>query len=488
MSTKTDQQLKGWALATLADVTEHHSGNSKLIKGRLSNHAGDGLFPAFSATGQDVWRDNFEEEGDAIIVSAVGARCGKCFLASGKWSAIANTHVVRPRDHAINTRFLWYRLNNEHFWIRSGAAQPFVVVTKTLEREFHLPPLSEQERIVVKIDELLSELDNGIKELGEGQVELKRYRSSVLAAACSGKLVPTEAELAQSEGRNYETGPELLARILKERREKWTGRGKYKEPAAPDTTNLPALPEGWTWASLEQMSLSSSYGTSVKCNFTNSGVPVLRIPNIQSGRIDLDDLKFADAKIIIAKGDELMPGDLLIIRTNGSKNLIGRSAVIKEKMSRKMTYASYLIRFRLALGSPFSNWLSAVWNVSFLRQWIEAHASTSAGQHNISMSKLATMPVPVPSLIEQERITTEIERRLSIADEIEQVLSANLQRAEHLRQSILQQAFTGKLVPQDESDESAIALLERISAKRVDVAPRKKVTSKTRVRIKAAAK
>ena len=72
------------------------------------------------------------------------------------------------------------------------------------------------------------------------QANLKRYRAAVLKAACEGKLVPTEAELARQEGRTYETGAQLLERILTERRQKWNGKGKYKEPVKPDTANLPA--------------------------------------------------------------------------------------------------------------------------------------------------------------------------------------------------------------------------------------------------------
>ncbi|HEX7618263.1 MAG TPA: hypothetical protein VF480_06055, partial [Verrucomicrobiae bacterium] len=116
-------------------VARHHSGNSKLIKGKLHDAPAENLFPAFSATGQDVWRDAFDREGDAIIISAVGARCGKCFLARGRWSAIANTHVVWPDPEKADIKFLWYLLNDEQFWIRSGSAQPFVAVRKTFEKE-----------------------------------------------------------------------------------------------------------------------------------------------------------------------------------------------------------------------------------------------------------------------------------------------------------------------------------------------------------------
>ncbi len=436
-------------------IARHHSGNSKLIKGKLHDTPGENLYPAFSASGQDVWHTEFDREGDAIIISAVGARCGKCFLARGRWSAIANTHVVWPDPEQVDLKFLWYLLNDEQFWIRSGSAQPFVAVRKTFEKEILLPPLPEQRRIVAEIEKQFTRLEAGVAALRRVQAHLKRYRAAVLKAACEGRLVPTEAELQKSEDRGqkskatFETGEALLARILTERRQNWQGRGQYKEPAAPDTANLPAIPDGWTWASLEQIARSSSYGTSAKCSPDNSGPPVLRIPNIAGGRIDLTDLKFAGTDEAIESGDELAPGDLLIIRTNGSKNLIGRSAVVRDKLNRTTSYASYLICFRLFGSRTLFDWVGTIWDVSFLRAWIEQRAATSAGQHNISMSVLSTMPIPLPPLAEQTRIVAEVERRLSVVEELEAVVSANLQRATRLRQAILQKAFSGRLVTAD---------------------------------------
>ncbi len=318
-----------------------------------------------------------------------------------------------------------------------------------------LPPLPEQRRIVAEIEKQFTRLEAGVAALRRVQANLKRYRAAVLKAAFEGRLVPTEAELQKSEDRGqkskatFETGEALLARILTERRQNWQGRGQYKEPAAPDTANLPAIPDGWTWASLEQIARSSSYGTSAKCSPDNSGPPVLRIPNIAGGRIDLTDLKFAGTDEAIESGDELAPGDLLIIRTNGSKNLIGRSAVVRDKLNRTTSYASYLIRFRLFGSRTLFDWVGTIWDVSFLRAWIEQRAATSAGQHNISMSVLSTMPIPLPPLAEQTRIVAEVERRLSVVEELEAVVSANLQRATRLRQAILQKAFSGRLVTAD---------------------------------------
>ena len=121
-----------------------------------------------------------------------------------------------------------------------------------------LSPLPEQHRIVAEIEKQFTRLDASVAALKRAQANLKRYRASVLKSACEGTLVPTEAELARAEGREYEPADVLLQRILAERRARWEAqekkRGKYKEPVAPDASDLPALPEGWVWASLAQLS------------------------------------------------------------------------------------------------------------------------------------------------------------------------------------------------------------------------------------------
>src|SRR6516164_4427291 len=136
-----------WKLLPLGEVVTTQSCNSKLIKGRLASKPADGLFPAFSASGQDVWCAPAQHKGDAVIVSAVGARCGKCFLASGEWSAIANTHILWLKSDLVNAEFLWRLVNDEKFWIRGQSAQPFVQVGATKEKRVVVPPLPEQRKI-----------------------------------------------------------------------------------------------------------------------------------------------------------------------------------------------------------------------------------------------------------------------------------------------------------------------------------------------------
>ena len=121
------------------------------------------------------------------------------------------------------------------------------------------PPFPEQLRIVAEIEKQFTRLEAGVAALKRVQANLKRYRAAVLKAACEGRLVPTEVDLARSQlstndsQPTYETGAALLARILTERRQNWHGRGKYKEPVELDTSNLPPLPEGWVVCSLGQV-------------------------------------------------------------------------------------------------------------------------------------------------------------------------------------------------------------------------------------------
>lgn len=417
-----------WQTTRLLDVTRHHSGNGKLIKGKLNDAPADGLFPAYSASGQDVWRDGFEHEGDAIIVSAVGARCGKCFLASGKWSAVANTHVVWPDADKIDRKFLWYRVNDERFWERSGSAQPFVVVRKTFERDFLLPPLPEQRRIVAEIEKQFTRLEAGVAALRRVQANLKRYRAAVLKAACEGQLVPTEAELhrqRKTKSAQLETGAELLTRILAERRKNWTGRGQYKEPAAPDSANLPPLPEGWTWASIEQITE----------NFDGRRVPLKSADrDKRSGQYPY----YGASGVIDDIDDFLFDGDFLLIAEDGA-NLLSRSTPIAFKASGKFWVNNHAHIVQMHGGIPLA-YLEVFLNGKDL-----TFSVTGSAQPKLTQAAMNKIQVPLPPLAEQTRIVAEVERRLSVVEELESVVSANLQRATRLRQSILQKAFTGEL-------------------------------------------
>jgi type I restriction enzyme S subunit len=147
-----------WRKTVFSKILRHHAGNSSLIKGKQFDRPMPNLFPGFSASGQDVWCSAYEYEGDAIVVSAVGSRCGKAFNATGKWCAIANTHVIWPDETRIDRRFLSFFVNDEDFWLKSGSGQPFVLFRQTFAREVLLPSIAEQVQISDAISDLEAEL------------------------------------------------------------------------------------------------------------------------------------------------------------------------------------------------------------------------------------------------------------------------------------------------------------------------------------------
>ncbi len=379
-----------------------------------------------------------------------------------------------PADK-IDGRFILYYVLSDEFIsnlnpLQRGTSYPAVRDSDVLSQELRLPPLPEQRRIVAEIEKQFTRLDAAEIGLKRVQANLKRYRASVLKAACEGKLVPTEAELAQAEGRDYEHADQLLERILIERRARWASqkkrRGKYKEPVPPDTSRLSELPEGWVYAAVEQVIVRSEYGTSIKCSYQADGIPVLRIPNVVAGDIDLLDLKFATQPVPVDAQNALQVGDVLMCRTNGSVNLVGRTAVVRTEFGVLHSFASYLLRFRFAETQVLPLWFHTVATSQLGRSIIELNAASSAGQHNVNLKLIHGMMVPLPPFAEQRRIIAEVDRLLSIIQQAESIVEASLKRVERLRQSILKQAFCGQLVPQDPNDEPASVLLERIRAER----------------------
>ncbi len=210
--------------------------------------------------------------------------------------------VLRPTDDTCR-RFIFYFVLNDDFVstlqpLQRGTSYPAVRDADVLSQEVPVPPLSEQRRIVAEIEKQFTRLDASVTAFKRALAHLKRYRASVLKAACEGRLVPTEAEIAQAEGRDFEPAAVLLERILVERRAQWESqknrRGKYKVPVAPNTSDLPDLPEGWVWATVGQLSSRIEYGTSTKASSSPSGIPVLRMGNIQDGELNFSDLKYLE--------------------------------------------------------------------------------------------------------------------------------------------------------------------------------------------------
>jgi type I restriction enzyme S subunit len=416
--------------------------------------------------------------GDLLI--SVTADVGMVGLVpEGLGEAYVNQHVAiaRPSEE-IDNRYLAWFLSSEHGGQRQfkalqrGATKAGLGLDDLRAIEVLLPCLSEQRRIVAKIDELLSDLDTGVAALKRAQANLKRYRAAVLRAAVTGELT---AEWRKAHP-DIEPASKLLDRILAERRRQWEAeqeakfkaagkvppknwQAKYSEPRPPEGGLLPELPVGWCWATIEQVSQFTKYGSSAKTNLDSSGVPVARMGNIKDGLLVMDDVKYLPHDHPEFPDLLLEPGDLLFNRTN-SAELVGKTAVYRGQPS-PCSYASYLIAVRFLRG--FSPDLAAYYiNSALGKVWLKSVMSQQCGQANVNGTKLQALAIPLPPLAEQETIIAEVEQRLSVIASAEATIAANLKRASRLRQSILKEAFAGRLVPQDPADEPAAVLLARL--------------------------
>jgi type I restriction enzyme S subunit len=386
-------------------------------------------------------------EYNDVLITKSGTIGRTAVIKTNKiFSLFVSVALIKPFKNYLDSDFVSLMLENYinnidiSQSIKGGVIKNFHLEDLKVV-DFPLPPLPEQRRIVTKIEELFTKLDAGISALRKTQAQLKRYHQSVLKAACEGKLVPTEAELARMEGRAYEPADVLLARILKERREKSKG-AKYKEPAAPDTDVLRALPEGWGWATIEQMM---------------ENLDGIRIPVKESDRDKIDGKYpyYGASGIIDYVNDFLFEGDFLLVAEDGA-NLLSRSTPIAFQAHDKFWVNNHAHILKSLAMMPLG-YLETYVNSIDLKFYI-----TGSAQPKLTQANMNGIPVPLPPLAEQRRIVAEVERRLSVADEVARTVEQSLAQAQRLRQSILKKAFEGKLVAQDAKDEPASALVERI--------------------------
>ena len=249
-----------------------------------------------------------------------------------------------------NKYLFWYLFakRNDLLSLGRGDTQSNISQTVIKGFPFLLAPLPEQHRIVAAIEQHLTRLDASVTALQRVQANLQRYRASVLKTACEGKLVPTEAALARAEGRDYEHADRLVARILVERRARWAAqpkrRGRYKEPAPPDTSALPELPEGWAWSKLDQLITMLMNGYPKRPQGIG-GTPILRISALRPMAVDLEDVRWVENAEHLARF-LIHSGDLLFTRYNGNRSLVGVCGVVPN-LKRDILHPDKLIRARL---------------------------------------------------------------------------------------------------------------------------------------------
>ena len=459
-----------WAIAKLGHVLPLKYG--KGLVGKNRNQSGE--FFVFGSAGVVGYHDRPLVQGPALIIGRKGT-VGAVHFSAGPCWPIDTTYYVEPTP-STNLAFFGYLLKaTDLAGLDRSTAIPGLNRDDYSEIEIPLPPLAEQRRIVEEIETQFTRLDASVAALRRAQANLKRYRASVLKDACEGRLVPTEAELARSKGYEYVPAAVLLERILADRRARWESqekrRGKYKEPFAPEISALPELPEGWAWATLSQLSELKggvTKGQRYKDGQTLREVPYLRVANVQRGYLDLERITSIETTQGNIEQLRLVSGDVLFTE-GGDRDKLGRGWVWKGEID-DCIHQNHVFRARPYCNSVVPQYVSW-WGNSFGQDFFSRFGKQTTNLASINLTVLSQFPVPLPPLAEQRRIVAEVERRLSVIQQAEATVEASLARAERLRQSILKQAFSGRLVPQDPDDEPASALLERIRAEREAVQP-----------------
>ena len=323
---------------------------------------------------------------------------------------------------------------------KQGTTVNSVETGKLLSFEIPVAPTEQQRRIVAEIEKQFSRLDEAVAILNRVKANLKRYKASVLKAAAEGKLT----EDWRKQHPNIEPASRLLERILAERRAKWTGKVKYKEPAKPETSNLTALPEKWRWASVDQL---TSHITSGSRDWTRyygrgSGTFILA-QNVRLMRLDLSERQTVDPPKSDAETSRtrVSTGDLLVTIVGAKTGEVCR--IPMELVDHFVCQSVALLRPLMPASSKFMElYLASPENGQ--AQW--KNYIYGQGRPHLSFEQLKMTAIAFPPAAEQQLIVAEVERRLSVIEELEAATEANLTRADRLRQSVLGNAFSGKLV------------------------------------------
>lgn len=490
---------KGWCWTTVGEIGEVRLGRQRSPKNRSDKYPTK-YVRAANITWRglrldDVMDMDFSpsertsyslQPGDILLSEASGSadEVGKPAIWNGELPecCFQNT-VIRFRPRCLPPDFPFvvfchFARNKVFAQVAKGIGIHHLGADRFAQIPFPLPPAAEQSRIKAKVDELFSDLDAGVAALERVRANLKRYRAAVLKAAVEGRLTAEWREKNPPK----ETGPQLLARILAERRSKWEQeqlaafakagktppakwKDKYKEPTRPDCTGLPPLPKGWCWATLESVLREPlRNGHSAKASANGKGVRTLTLTAVTYGDFSEANVKYTTANPLHVEDLWIEPGDILIERSN-TPELVG-TARLFQGPSRFAIFPDLLIRIR-AVPSVSARFCEVFLQSYIARRYFQSRAKGLAGSMpKIDQGTILRCPLPLPPLEEQERISAVVAQGLSIVAATEGLASVSQARAARLRQAILKRAFKGRLVPQDPADEPAGALLERIRQSR----------------------
>jgi type I restriction enzyme, S subunit len=467
----------------------------------------------------------FLTQGDVLIARMPEPLGRACIFPGDRRHAVTvvDVCVVRGKSEHFDNVWLMHFINSSSFRadihsLQSGSTRKRISRGNLSTLKLPVPPRAEQSRIVAKLEELLSDLDAGVAELKAVQKKLAQYRQSLLKAAVEGALTaewrekqkavhPDSEPVEPIEGLSSahgstssprtdesDTGAQLLQRILAERRARWeakqlakfTEQGKtppkdwqkkYSEPVQPDTTNLPALPERWVWASVDELCDLVRNGLSKTPNTDQQGFPIFKINAVRPMAVNFEAIKHIELSETEAADYWVESGDVLATRYNGSVDLLGVFGMVKEVPQRTL-HPDKLIRMKPVTGVGLGAWLEVCGNIGASRKHLVSRVKTTAGQTGISGDDLKRTPIPVPPTDEQAAAIEVLNERLEGIQELAKQSELFFKQSTAQRQNILRAAFSGQLVPQDPNDEPASVLLERIRAERAAARTNGKTTTR----------
>lgn len=495
---------ESWIKTTLGDCFKWgsggtpKSGNSDYYGGNIPwlviGDLNDGIV---TSSGQSITPEGLKnssaklvEEGTLLL--AMYGSIGKLGIAGMKLAT--NQAIAFAIQNEIDTKYLFnfLRYVRPHLTdLGKGATQQNISQTVIKAFPFPLAPLNEQKRIVAKIEELFSELDNGITALKTAREQLKVYRQAVLKHAFEGKLT---AQWRKDNADKLESPEQLLARIQTERETRyqqqledwkqavkhWETNGQQgKKPSKPkepvqaslaklsDKHYLSDMPKNWGCLKAEHLCDFITKGTTPAKTelFANSGdVPFIKVYNLtKDGALDFSiEPTFVSKEThqgFLARS-KVYPKDVLM---NIVGPPLGKVSIVPNTFSEwNINQAIAIFRSHILLPKFLAEFLLFEKTVNFMM----SQSKATAGQFNLTLEICRDLPIPVPSQEEQMELVQRLEEKLSNLDAVAAGINEQLAKAETLRQSILKKAFSGQLVHQDANDEPASELLARIQAEK----------------------
>ena len=399
-----------WVVKPAKYELRRSTAGGSLIKGQLSSEPLEDLYQGFSASGPDVWVDEAHYEEPGIVLSAVGARCGKAFKADGKWTAIANTHVFLPQ-HNETRDYLWYVLNNEGFWDKGGTAQPYVQVSSSLAKKHAFPPLEEQKQIADFLDWKTGQIDTLIAKKQQLIEKLKEQRSAVITQAVTKGLNP-DAPMRDS-------GIPWLDRV----------------------------PEAWNLTKLRFM-FEFGRGLGItKANLRDSGIPCINYGEIHSKFgfeviPETHDLKCVSEDYLESGAKSLLSyGDFVYADTSEDIDGSGNFSYLNSETS---TFAGYHTVTAKPLEEYNPRYLAYLFDSPAFRHQIRKNIS-GVKVFSITQGLLKSCSAWLPGIDEQSEIVDYLDLKCSNMDRIALCCQSAIEKLTEYRAALITAATTGKI-------------------------------------------